>query len=138
MRKGTLNHGDRVEIYRNLHNNTFSVRRDGIVVRHIDNFDTLLLTNAKFAVQPAGRAKVLSERKKNVHAFIRGFVDKDGWKDDLPPKTYEVYYNPYASASFQKVLRMHRTHWGTKAQGHNEPIKFSPRVLFSLGKVYAS
>tara|TARA_R110000822_G_scaffold17655_1_gene59304 strand:- start:1 stop:417 length:417 start_codon:yes stop_codon:yes gene_type:complete len=138
MRKGTLNHGDRVEIYRNLHNNTFSVRRDGIVVRHIDNFDTLLLTNAKFAVQPAGRAKVLSERKKNVHAFIRGFVDKDGWKEDHPLKTYEVYYNPYASSSFQKVLRMHRTHWGTKAQGDNEPIKFSPRVLFSLGKVYVN
>jgi hypothetical protein len=135
MRNGILHHGDRVEVYRNLHNNTFSVRRDGIVVKHIDNFDTLLLTNAKFAVQPAGRAKVLSERKKNVHAFIRGFVDKDGWKEDLPPKTYEVYYNPYKSASFQKVVRPNSIN---KVQGNNEPIKFSPRVLFSLGKVYVN
>ena len=134
MRKGILNHGDKVEIYRNLHNNTFSVRRDGIVVRHIDNADTLLLTNAKFAVQPAGRAKVLSEKKKNVHAYIRGTVDKDGWKEDSP-KTYEVYYNPYKSSSFQKVVRPNSIN---KVQGNIEPIQFSPRVLLSLGKVYAS
>ena len=135
MRKGKLYHGDKVEVYRNLHNNTFSVRRDGIVVKHIDNFDTLVLTNARFAVQPAGRAKVIREKTKNVHAFIRGFVDKDGWKEDLPLKTYEVYYNPYKSASFQKVVRPNSIN---KVQGNSEPIQFSPRVLFSLGKVYVN
>ena len=77
MRKGTLHHGDKVEIYRNLHNGTFSVRRDGKVVRHIENFEILRLTDVKFVVQPTGRAMVTCEKMKNVHAFIRGTVDKE-------------------------------------------------------------
>ena len=134
MRKGTLHHGDRVEIYRNLHNNTFSVRRDGKVVRHIENFEILRLTDAKFAVQPAGRAKVLVEQKKNVHAFIRGTVDKEGgYLGEAPPhEIFEVSYNPYKSDMFQKDL----------ASLNNFqrfiPIYTAPRVAISHGKVYVN
>ena len=134
MRKGTLQHGDRVEIYRNLHNNTFSVRRDGKVVRHIENFEILRLTDAKFAVQPAGRAKVLVEQKKNVHAFIRGTVDKEGgYLGEAPPhEIFEVSYNPYKSDMFQKDL----------ASLNNFqrfiPIYTAPRVAISHGKVYVN
>ena len=59
-----------VEVYYNLHNKTFSVRHAGRVWFHTN---VLTLHNCKFAVQPAGRAKVLKEKRKNVHAFIRGF-----------------------------------------------------------------
>ena len=134
MRKGTLHHGDRVEIYRNLHNNTFSVRRDGKVVRHIENFEILRLTDAKFAVQPAGRAKVLVEKKKNVHAFIRGTVDKEGgYLGQAPPhEIFEVHYNPYEFDNFQKDL----------ASLNNFqrfiPIYTAPRVAISHGKVYVN
>jgi len=135
MRKGTLHHGDKVEIYRNLHNGTFSVRRDGKVVRHIENFEILRLTDAKFAVQPAGRAKVIREKKKNVHAFIRGTVDKEGvWTlGEAPPhEIFEVSYNPYKSDMFQKDL----------ASLNNFqrfiPIYTAPRVAISHGKVYVN
>ena len=134
MRKGTLHHGDKVEIYRNLHNGTFSVRRDGKVVYHLENHQILRLTDAKFAVQPAGRAKVIVEQKKNVHAFIRGTVDKEGgYLGEAPPhEIFEVSYNPYKSDMFQKDLaslnNFHRF----------IPIYTAPRVAISHGKVYVN
>ena len=148
MRKETLHHGDRVEIYRNLHNNTFSVRllrprsgradprwsEKGKIVRHIENWEILRLTNAKFAVQPAGRAKVIREKRKNVHAFIRGTVDMaGGYLGKAPPhEIFEVSYNPYKSDKFQKDL----------ASLNNFqrfiPIYTAPRVAISHGKVYVN
>jgi hypothetical protein len=151
MRKETLEHGDRVEIYRNLHNNTFSVRllrpifgrsdsrwsERGKIVRHIENFEILRLTNAKFAVQPAGRAKVIREKKKNVHAFIRGTVDMAGGYlgEDYPHNIYEVSYNPYKSDKFQKDLA------SPTFKAYKErfiPIYTAPRVSISHGKVYVT
>ena len=134
MRKGTLHHGDRVEIYRNLHNGTFSVRRDGKVVRHIENFEILRLTDAKFAVQPAGRAKVIREKKKNVHAFIRGTVDTiGGYLGQAPPhEIFEVSYNPYKSDNFQKDLA------SLNNLQRFIPIYTAPRVAISHGKVYVN
>jgi len=131
MRKQKLHHGDKVEIYRNLHNNTFSVRRDGKVVRHIENFEILRLTDARFAVQPAGRAKVLVEMKKNVHAFIRGTVDMEGgYLGENPPhEIYQVVYNPYETDNFQKFIGK---------LGKSEPIYEAPRVSLSSGKVYVN
>ena len=72
LRNGKLNHGDRIEVYRNLHNDTFSIRRNGKVVKHLANWQSIFLKDVKFAVQPAGREKGRREGKKNVHAFIRG------------------------------------------------------------------
>ena len=92
-----------VEAYYNLHKKTFSVRHAGRVWFHTN---VLTLRNCKFAVQPAGRAKVLKEKKKNVHAFIRGFLVRG---DDhtnhrmLPPYTEQAMYNPYKTSTFVDV-----------------------------------
>ena len=64
----------RNEVYWNLHKHLYSMRAlegpdRGRVVAHEAFFR---LTNVKFAVQPAGRAKVLRDKAKNVHAFVRG------------------------------------------------------------------
>lgn len=59
----------RHETYWNLHKDVFSVRVKGRVVQHIRS---AFVRNVTFAVQPAGRAKVLLEQRKNVHAFVRG------------------------------------------------------------------
>ena len=67
-----LKYGDKIEVYRNLHRDCFSVRHKGKVVGYLHDNEQLALTNVKFVVQPAGRAKVLRENKKNVHAFVRG------------------------------------------------------------------
>ena len=60
----TLRAGDRIEVYRNLHKDCFSVRKNGIVVKYINDDESLHLTDVKFVVQPAGHAKVLKEKRK--------------------------------------------------------------------------
>lgn len=87
----------RVEVYRNLHTGTWSVRdtRTGRVIAHPDR---VAVTDAVFVVRPAGRAKVLAEGRKNVHAFVRGTLAEA--PDVLPDGAVEAYYNPYRFGSF--------------------------------------
>jgi len=93
----------RVQVYRNLHTGTFSVRQDGRVISHPT---TLALRDAEFRVQPAGRAKVLIEKRKNVHAYISGYIIRDSAAQDLMSDykwTYDkrpVRYNPYDADYF--------------------------------------
>lgn len=89
----------RIEAYWNLHRNCISYRptTKGGRVQHAES---LQLRNVRFAVQPAGREKVLKEKRKNVHAFVRGNVVSIG--QGLPPKGewVRVTYNPYLYDSF--------------------------------------
>jgi hypothetical protein len=77
----------------------------------------MVLNNVKFAVQPAGRAKVLTDKRKNVHAFVRGDMMwvaglNDSLRSDLGDYTGynmnrqqypRIRYNPYESDSFVLV-----------------------------------
>jgi translation initiation factor IF-1 len=146
-RDGKLEQGDRVEVYRNLHNNTFSVRLlnpvggpedysrwrlKGKVIKHLDNWMSVYLQNVTFAVQPAGREKVRREQKKNVHAFVRGNVVKapdnkfgETFKDEC---TQVVQYNPYDFDTFV-----------TQAWSSNAPaIHRASKVTLTQGTVYAA
>ena len=82
-----------VQVYRNLHKNLMSVRQNGIVKCHAKD---VVLENATFIVGQKGRERVLLERRKNVHAYIKGTVI-DARKTDclLPFEWSEAYYNPY-------------------------------------------
>jgi hypothetical protein len=84
--------GQHVRCYRNLHNGLFSVLLRGKVVAHLP---AVTLADATFVVQPGGRARVLRESKKYVHAFVCGRV--------VAPVelTHRVGYNPHAGASFR-------------------------------------
>jgi hypothetical protein len=61
----------RVEVYWNLTRNCWSIR-DAATGRIHAHADKVSVRGAQFIVQPAGRKRVLRERKKNVHAFVRG------------------------------------------------------------------
>ena len=67
-----------------------------------DPTEHVLLKDVKFAVQPAGRRKVLRERKKNVHAFVRGdMVSPHSIPyPELNEFKREVTYNPYHYSTF--------------------------------------
>ena len=85
----------KVDVYFNLHKKVFSVRHKGKVIAHVCN---AMLKDVTYVVQPAGRAKVLRERKKNVHAFARGELIRR-----LPVVNYQgnlAKYNPYKAATF--------------------------------------
>lgn len=94
----------KVKVYRNLHKDLFSIVsvKTGKVIAHSYAVE---LKNCKFHVQPAGRKKVLEQKRKNVHAYVTGelvamsetapnhllweFID---WSD--------AYYNPYRCETF--------------------------------------
>lgn len=88
-----------VKVYFNLHKKCFSVQQKGLVVAHTNE---ILLTGATFKVSEAGRQRVIKTKRKNVHAFVVGYVvggyvgnvtsDRDSWKS--------VTYNPYKYSSF--------------------------------------
>jgi len=126
---------EKVEVYRNLHKNCWSVRdnKTGLVLRHVDEIH---LENADLVVRPAGRERVLQEKRKNVHAFAKGEVT--AWIPRLPDEwrlnkdEYETYdttqivYNPYLYNSFVYI-------------DSEKPIFYAERVyLTAKGAVYVS
>lgn len=73
----------RVEIYFNLHTGLWSIRaldgwRKGRLIGHASK---VLVSDAKFVVQPAGRDKVRREKRKHVHAFVRGTLVGALWEN---------------------------------------------------------
>lgn len=92
--------GQLVEVYRNLHTpnaNAYSIRcaKTKLVLAHCE---TVTLKNAIFVVSETLRLKVNQERRKNVHAFIRG--ELVGFNQSEPANLRPVYYNPYKTTLF--------------------------------------
>ena len=85
-----------VLIYKNLHNGLFSVKQNGLVVAHVES---VVLKYGFFDVNQAGRKRVIKEKKKNVHAYVKGFVVSVNtvWKTE---QKRLVTYNPYINEHF--------------------------------------
>jgi hypothetical protein len=88
----------RVFAYRNLNRKgvVWSIRSEKtkLVVSRVEK---AYFKNATLKVSPAGRARVLKEKRKNVHAGVLGVILKN------PPRNKEwvrVSYNPYISGYF--------------------------------------
>jgi hypothetical protein len=131
MTKVIIGTGVRVEAYYNLHKRCLSYRARGGRVRHAD---ALILNDVRFAVQPAGRARVLMEYRKNVHAFVRGKLEWSGVHGLLGDYTEEnmrrqgysqITYNPYNNSSF--VYR-----------DTGEPIHSATQVVIIGSHIYLS
>jgi hypothetical protein len=108
----------RHEVYWNLHKRIWSVRScaTGRVAMHARH---VVLREVSFVVQPAGRNKVLRERRKNVHAFARGDYWHSSRSEDASgymtgsylryaklregAECVRVTYNPYVSDQFMEV-----------------------------------
>jgi len=112
--------GMKVDVYKNLHRACMSVRsrERNDYGRVIAYASYLLLHNCQFVVNQRGRDKVIQDKRKNVHAFVRGEL-KTGYGNFLGaigpnPLTataseilaipldgwVEVTYNPYYTGSF--------------------------------------
>jgi hypothetical protein len=55
------------------------------------------MRDCKFVVRPAGREKVRREGRKNVHAFVRGYIVEASGALNTP---ILVTYNPYKHDTF--------------------------------------
>ena len=69
-----------VLVYKNLHKDCWSTN--------------LCLQNCTMKISEKSRQKVISERKKNVHAYISGYIT------DLVSCELPLYYNPYQTPTF--------------------------------------
>ena len=93
--------GKKLMCYYDLHINTFSVTYKGIVMLKADY---LRLYDVEFRVRKGGKQKVRDEQRKNVHAFVIGYLDDycEFPCEDIPqPESNKVVtYNPYKYDSF--------------------------------------
>ena len=91
----------RVQVYYNLHKKCLSIRYKGKVIEHARE---VTLTDAKFHVHPAGRERVLREKRKNVHAYVSGKFKESFWHTQAPDYVWiakqRITYNPYKHKSF--------------------------------------
>lgn len=103
----------KVHVYRNLRQDAWSVRVKG---RVISVATAVLLAGVEFKIQPAGRARVRRERRKNVHAYAAGLLVDDGKTAEAAfemiqgaPNTIgyrgeQVTYDPYGPGFFASAV----------------------------------
>ena len=100
-----IDHKKSVDVYRNLQTGLWSVRQGGIVRCHIDQ---VWLSRVTYHVSEAGRQRVIRDRRKNVHAFMRGRVLTAGAVSNLANEIgrscgvpeRDIAYNPYKCDQF--------------------------------------
>ena len=87
----------RVRVYRNLHRDCLSVQtyQPGKGWRVVDHIQSINLENVSFHVHEAARRRAVSERRKNVHAFIVG-----DFSSHTVEHGHKIRYNPYERDSF--------------------------------------
>jgi hypothetical protein len=83
----------------------------------------LSLVNCTFKVSEAGRQRVLSEKRKNVHAGVQGTL-----LDASPVGEHEVKvtYDPYRFSTFVDAKSF-------KAVHHADSVRFEANAVFARG-----
>jgi hypothetical protein len=113
----------KVFVYFNLHKKLWSVKDLGTGRVSFHSQGGFYLKDATFRVSQAGRARVLREKRKNVHAGVVGDLYypsvAEAWEADR-----QVSYNPYRGPYFFEVVSQ-------------EAVFKSPLVLMADKKVYA-
>jgi hypothetical protein len=86
-------------VYRNLHTGLWSVKQ-GVVRFHTQ---CIFLKNVTFPVNEKVRQRVIANKRKEVHAFVMGFLMEAGDAplfSDYCKDNQEVTYNPYKNETF--------------------------------------
>ncbi|WP_449809731.1 hypothetical protein [Metabacillus arenae] len=94
----SLRFGQRVQVYRNIRKNMFSII-DKKSKRLIIHCNSILLSSVEFKVSAKGRERVLREKQKRIHAYVEGdFVRCE--VNNIISNVSKVYYNPYFTENF--------------------------------------
>jgi len=111
--------------------------RDKATGRVIQHAPCLRLEDCKFTVQPGGRARVLREKVKNIHAFVEGNL-VDGAIPDGPLDMDAVTYNPYKHETFVRRKDGTPVHRAPAAILTTlfRPMPPAPVVLIPAGESY--
>ena len=82
-----IDYSQPVDVYRCLprKGRVYSIRQNGKVVGHTE---VLNLSHVSFVVNEAGKKRAICTKKRNVHAFIRGFIKDSNVMHTLYPLSY--------------------------------------------------
>ena len=115
-----IEEGQRVRVYRNLHNGLFSIKdkKSGLVLGYTNN---ALLSDVTFIISKKGQERARKENTRNVHAYAEGFYmgEMSVNRDCLRPITY----NPFDHDTF--VYR-----------DSNRPVDKVERLLCNQSRIY--
>jgi hypothetical protein len=89
----------KVDVYWNLKCDKYSLL-DRSTRRVCARKPQVRIQNAQLIVNPKGRDRVLREKRKNVHAFIRGEMSEE-WCE-IPEDAIQIHYNPYRAPYWTK------------------------------------
>jgi hypothetical protein len=120
------NKSERFFIYRNLRTKTWSKRSTkGRVVGHPLE---IFLLDATFHVSQAVRARVVANKRKEVHAGVRGTPSLSPTRE-LIGERVEVTYNPYLYISFVRKDSLEKVSFADAVyMDHNMKVwAFNPR-----------
>ena len=95
--------GKKVQVYRNLNNGMLSIKC-ATTKRVIGYAHSVILRDCSATVQQGGRARVLREKQKSVHAWITGTleaVDTTIIFNNLEGQA--ISYNPYKADHFYNI-----------------------------------
>ena len=88
-----------VQVYKNSRRKCWSVTQSGKLVAYTDQ---ILLHNVNYLVRASGRERTRIEKRKNVHAFVVGFMSKMVNSESLC-RIYDpvkIGYDPYKNETF--------------------------------------
>jgi hypothetical protein len=93
-----LQDGQVILVAYHFYKRCFSIR-DAKSKRILGYADHIVISDVKFIVHQSGRMKVLKEKKKNVHAYVKGqfLYSLQGQHAGI---MREAYYNPYRTEAF--------------------------------------
>lgn len=123
-----LSVGDKISVYRNLHKDGISIKKDNLVHGHAQ---LVSMANVSFSVGKAGNKKVRETGHKNVHALVNGTIINAEEVEDVDALYLElekrgckrVYYNPYKVTTFVEY-------------GSNKPISEAQMAIVVMDRVY--
>tara|TARA_B100001564_G_C20653113_1_gene677847 strand:- start:995 stop:1369 length:375 start_codon:yes stop_codon:yes gene_type:complete len=98
-----------VKVYRNLHKGCWSIKQNGLVKAHSDEIN---LFDCDFLVNEKNRQKVIKEKRKNVHAFVKGYI----WNTPVD-LIKQASYNPYVNNYFYDVNDLASIHKANFVRG---------------------
>ena len=101
-----IDHSKPVRVYKNLNKGCWSIQQNGLVKAYSDEIN---LFNCEFLVNEKNRQRVIKTKRKNVHAFVKGYI----W--DTPIDLIkQVSYNPYVNWYFydtNDLVSVHKAHF---------------------------
>ena len=90
----------KVKVYWNLNKSCWSIKQGNRIAGYADN---VLLSGCNFSVFEKGRLRVISQQRKNVHAFVEGFISKLNLDSKPPRFKTKISYDPYIRKTFYYI-----------------------------------